>query len=172
MIEQGHSSGRFGWLLYRLGCRGVPGLWRLSGYARPGLDVDHVCPRCYAAWAGGDWFWRWCKRCGDSWRNHLQNAPQEHPELQCRRCGGPNRSWHAPSPLWNAVMRGGSIDGAWEFDELICPTCFMVLAEERGVAEAWRLDARVVHVDLELTTPSGRTWDAETDLWRDGEGSQ
>ena len=64
-------------------------------------------------------------------------------------------------------MRGGSIDGPTEFDDLICPTCFMVLAEERGIAEAWRLDARVVHVGLELVTPSGRVWDADADLWRD-----
>ena len=91
---------------------------------------------------------------------------ERHPETWCHRCGGPNRAWYAPSPLWNAVMRGGSIDGPSEFDDLICPTCFMVLAEERGVAETWRLDARAVHVDLELTTPSGRTWDAECDLWR------
>lgn len=96
------------------------------------------------------------------------NASQSdaHPEATCRRCGGPNVVWFAPSPLWNAVMRGGSIDGPWEFDELICPTCFCALAEERGVASVWRIDAREVHVELETTTPSGRVWDAETDLWR------
>lgn len=58
-----HAVGRFGWLLYRLGVKGLPGLWRLSGYARPGLDVDHVCQRCYSAWSAGDWFWRWCRKC-------------------------------------------------------------------------------------------------------------
>jgi len=89
------------------------------------------------------------------------------PESWCHRCGGPNRSWHVPSPLWNAVMRGGSINGEEEYSGIVCPTCFMVLAEERGVGEAWRLDARVVHVELELTTPSGRVWDAEADLWRE-----
>lgn len=89
----------------------------------------------------------------------------EHPETVCRRCGGPNVVWHAPSPLWNAVMRGGSIDGPQEFGELICPTCFAVLAEERGIATDWRLDAADVHVELETTTPSGRVWSAGLDLW-------
>lgn len=90
------------------------------------------------------------------------------PESECRRCGGPNRVWYAPSPLWNAVMRlGGSINGAEDFSGIICPTCFVVLAEERGIASMWRLDAREVHIELELTTPSGRTWSAATDRWVD-----
>ncbi|WCB94471.1 hypothetical protein DSM104299_03208 [Baekduia alba] len=89
----------------------------------------------------------------------------EHPETTCRRCGGPNVSWFAPSPLWNAVMRGGSIDGPWEFDELICPTCFCILAEERGIASTWRVHAETINVELETVTPTGRVWDPETDLW-------
>lgn len=93
-------------------------------------------------------------------------AANEHPEESCRRCGGPNVSWSAPSPLWNAVMRGGSIDGPWEHDELVCPTCFAVLAEERGVATGWRLDATDVAVQLETVTPSGRVWDANSWLWK------
>lgn len=64
-------------------------------------------------------------------------------------------------------MRGGSINGPWEFGELICPTCFMVLAEERGIASGWRLHATEVHAELETTTPSGRVWDDDTDLWKE-----
>lgn len=90
-----------------------------------------------------------------------------HPELLCHRCGGPNCVWVAPSPLWNAVMRGGSINGTDEFDGIVCPTCFMVLAEERGIAQDWRFDARTVHAELELVTPSGRVWDDETAMWAD-----
>lgn len=60
---------------------------------------------------------------------------------------------------------GGSINGPEDFGGIVCPTCFAVLAEERGVASIWRLDAMAVHVDLETTTPSGRTWDAGTDRW-------
>lgn len=62
-------------------------------------------------------------------------------------------------------MRGGSINGEWEYDELICPTCFAELAEERGIASAWRLAAGVVNVELETVTPSGRVWDASQWLW-------
>jgi len=65
-------------------------------------------------------------------------------------------------------MRGGSINGPWEFHEIICPTCFMVLAEERGVARTWRLTAEVVTADLEIVTPSGRVWNEESDLWVPG----
>jgi hypothetical protein len=93
-------------------------------------------------------------------------ADSPHPESSCQRCGGPNRVWYTPSPLWNAVMRGGSINGTEEFGGIVCPTCFMVLAEEQGIASMWRLDAQLVHADLELTTPSGRYWDPEADRWR------
>lgn len=90
---------------------------------------------------------------------------EDDTETRCRRCNGPNVSWSAPSPLWNAVMRGGSIDGPWEFGELICPTCFAVLAEERGIADGWKVAATTVHVPLETVTPSGRVWDESVGLW-------
>lgn len=90
-----------------------------------------------------------------------------HPESSCARCAGPNVTWWAPSPLWNEVMRGGDINGSEEFSGIVCPTCFAVLAEERGIAEFWRLGAERVNVDLQTTTPSGRTWDAQTQLWQD-----
>jgi len=86
------------------------------------------------------------------------------PESVCGRCGGPNRPWAAPSPLWNEVMRGGDINGA-ETCGIICPTCFMVLAEEQGVAELWRLTAERIHVALQTVTPSGRVWDDQTFRW-------
>jgi hypothetical protein len=86
----------------------------------------------------------------------------------CRRCGAENPAWFAPSPLWNAVMRGGSINGPWEYDEIICATCFSVLAEERGVASIWKLTAERVNVPLETVTPTGRVWDETQNLWVDG----
>lgn len=84
---------------------------------------------------------------------------------RCQRCGGENPSWSAPSPLWNAVMRGGSINDGPEFGDMVCAACFMVRAEERGVANTWRLVAVNVNVELETVTPSGRVWDAEKWLW-------
>ncbi len=88
-----------------------------------------------------------------------------YPESMCHRCGGPNRPWSAPSPLWNEVMRGGSINGDEIYHGIVCPTCFMVLAEEKGVADLWHLHPRRVHVDLEIVTPSGRVWDDKTWMW-------
>lgn len=90
-----------------------------------------------------------------------------HPEDHCHRCGGPNVIWSAPSPLWNEVMRGGDINGPWQYEEIICPTCFAVLAEKAGIAFGWRLFAEDVTRELSTTTPSRRTWNAETWLWED-----
>jgi hypothetical protein len=93
---------------------------------------------------------------------------EAHPEDSCHRCG---RSlgipWVAPSPLWNAVMRGGSINNDDEFDGIVCPTCFAQLAQERGVAELWRFHAERILVPLETVTPSGRVWDEQTWMWRE-----
>lgn len=95
-----------------------------------------------------------------------QSVGDRSPESYCHRCGGPNISWSAPSPLWNAVMRGGSINGPMEFDEIICPLCFAALAIERGVAGAhWRFFANDVQAELELVTPTGRVWSSTTWLW-------
>lgn len=93
----------------------------------------------------------------------------EHTEAICQRCGGPNIVWFAPSPLWNAVMRGGSINGDEEHG-IVCPICFAALAEERGIATCWRLDAEAVNVELETVTPSGRVWDGRR--WADPVGGR
>lgn len=89
----------------------------------------------------------------------------EHPERQCHRCGGPNVTWVAPSPLWNQVMRGGDINGTELHGGIVCPTCFAVLAEAAGVAELWQLAPTKVHVELQTVTPSGRVWDEATWMW-------
>ena len=83
----------------------------------------------------------------------------------CKRCGRSNVVWFAPSPLWNAVIRGGSIDGEPKFDDLVCAACFMQLAEEQGIATRFRVFAEEVNVDLETITPSGRVWDEDRWLW-------
>ncbi len=41
----------------------------------------------------------------------------------------------------------------------------MILAEERGVANRFRVTAEVVNVALETVTPTGRVWDEEKFLW-------
>ncbi len=103
-------------------------------------------------------------------------APEPHSGLRpagaipgaeaCERCGHQNGVWFAPSPLWNAVMRGGCINGEPIFGDMVCAACFITLAEERGVAARFRLTAEIVNVPLQTTTPSGRVWDDEEFLWR------
>jgi len=86
-------------------------------------------------------------------------------EDYCHLCLGPNIDWSAPSPLWNQVMRGGSINGDEIHDGVVCPTCFATLAEQAGVATFWRLSATNVRVELETVTPSGRVWDDRIWMW-------
>lgn len=83
----------------------------------------------------------------------------------CKRCGHQNAVWSAPSPLWNAVMRGGCINGEPIFGDMVCAACFMVLAGEHGVASAFRVTAISVDGPLQTTTPSGRVWDDDAWLW-------
>jgi hypothetical protein len=85
----------------------------------------------------------------------------------CRRCGHDNPAWSAPSPLWNAVMRGGSIDGEPIYEDMVCAACFISIAKEKGIASGFRLSADDVTASLETTTPSGRVWDDSSQLWRE-----
>ena len=65
-------------------------------------------------------------------------------------------------------MRGGSINGVERYG-VVCPSCFVLLAEERGVlATGWRLTASNLEMlPLETVTPSGRVWNPVTWLWDD-----
>jgi hypothetical protein len=87
----------------------------------------------------------------------------EPRELLCEICGREHRPWAAASPLWNAVVRGGSIDGHEEY-EFLCANCFMELAEDRGIASLFRLTA-AKSIELETVTPSGRVWSDRHFLW-------
>lgn len=53
-------------------------------------------------------------------------------ELLCEKCGHEHPVWFAPNAVWNAVIRGGDPGASDEFS-FLCPTCFIVLAEERGM---------------------------------------
>jgi hypothetical protein len=48
-----------------------------------------------------------------------------HPEHVCHGCGGKNPVWSADNELWNKVI--GSPNG------ILCPTCFVILANQKGV---------------------------------------
>lgn len=92
---------------------------------------------------------------------------EAHPEATCQRCGRPNVwSWHAPSPLWNAVLR----DPATGEDEwsIICPVCFAELAGESGVLEGasvWHFAPHDLDVAGLWDDGDGRVWDAEHCMW-------
>ena len=59
----------------------------------------------------------------------------EHPEATCGTCGGDNVCWFAPSSIWNSVARR---DGT---DPMLCPRCFIKLAESHGYNKAaWRVE--------------------------------
>jgi hypothetical protein len=62
-------------------------------------------------------------------------------------------------------MRGGSINGEAKYDDMVCATCFMQLAEEQGIATCFRVVAERVNVELEIITPSGRVWDEDRFQW-------
>ena len=83
----------------------------------------------------------------------------------CERCGRGSAVWSAQSPLWNEVIRGGSINGEPMYNDMVCASCFMELAEGQGVATKFRVTAEDVAVELETTTPSGRVWDENSLLW-------
>lgn len=83
-----------------------------------------------------------------------------HPEDTCQRCGGPNPSWHAASPLWNAVVRTPDGSERWG---VLCPSCFVALANEQG-----HHACLTVHGDLP-SDPHGRTFDRKSCRWDDPE---
>jgi hypothetical protein len=91
-----------------------------------------------------------------------------HPETTCERCGGPNvLSWHAPSPLWNAVLRDPvTREDRWS---IICPRCFAELAEESvvGSSAGWHW-APCGEPLPEWDMGDGRIWDPERCLWVGG----
>lgn len=90
----------------------------------------------------------------------------QHPEDTCHRCGKPFIGWSAPSPLWNEVMRGGSCAGGPEpYRGIICPSCFMHLAEQAGIATMWRVYATTVFRHLQTVTDDGRVWNPQTWLF-------
>ncbi len=83
-------------------------------------------------------------------------------EFICDSCGGPNPiAWHAPSPLWNRVMR---VDGTDRVG-FCCPSCFIIVAQERGIDGAWHLSFDEADLDAMWTDMAGRRWNRETCLW-------
>lgn len=65
-------------------------------------------------------------------------------------------------------MRGNDINGEPQHGDLVCIRCFIVLADELGIAGHWTVDVEPRPNDLIYTTPSGRVWDEAQGLWVEG----
>jgi hypothetical protein len=90
----------------------------------------------------------------------------------CHRCGGENPGcWAVMSPLWNLVIRGGSIDGDPLYDDMVCIPCFIITAHEKGITGEWFLTLRPEPEGMEMVTPSGRIWDRNTFRWEEPSAS-
>lgn len=87
-----------------------------------------------------------------------------HPEDYCHRCHGPLPSWHAPSPLWNMVMR---TEGSDIYNGIVCPNCFGVLAREKGITDYLCVTTHNAEVALPSVSEGGRLWDPDRCMWVD-----
>lgn len=105
----------------------------------------------------------------DEITRHELERLKERCEMEsfCHRCGGPNVIWSAPSPLWNFVMRDDDIDGEWKWNEIICPMCFVGLAEQKGVKGNWNFAPNTMTEGLIEVTPTGRVWNSKTWMWEE-----
>ena len=104
--------------LYPCRCCGV------TRTADEGGTTFTVCDECWDAGCSGD---------GSSPRCGRGTISRSHPEGTCDRCGGGNVCWFAPSPLWNTVARSHGYG-------ILCPLCFIVLAEAQGLRAAWKIE--------------------------------
>lgn len=87
-----------------------------------------------------------------------------HSEDFCGRCGGANPSWHAASPLWNAVMRTRDRE---PFDGIVCPNCFAELARRAGVTRYICVTTHHPDITLATTFGDGQVWDPIKCMWVD-----
>jgi hypothetical protein len=94
----------------------------------------------------------------------LETTTDERREGRCDRCEREYcANWSADSPLWNAVVRGGCINGREEY-RFLCPNCFMELAEDRGIVSMFAISGEAL-VPLQTVTPSGRVWNQKTRMF-------
>lgn len=104
----------------------------------------------------------------------LADPERSHPETVCERCHRANVwSWHAPSPLWNAVMRD-PVTGT-DVYSIVCPVCFAELVEAKGLGLridgahrlVWCFAPHRLDVVALWADPDGRVWDVAQCLWVD-----
>ena len=102
------------------------------------------------------------KRCiahgpADTPKDGLRDETDEPRELLCEDCGRDYAVWFAPNDLWNRV-RGHHGGG------MICPTCFTMEAERKGIVPtAWKIDIENAS-SLEIDGGRGIHFDATRNL--------
>jgi hypothetical protein len=77
---------------------------------------------------------------------------KDRRELLCQRCDREYATWSAPNDLWNRVVRDHGGDGYGDDpyrDTFLCPSCFAMLAEARGIQETPYLLVPVLWLDDE-----------------------
>lgn len=82
---------------------------------------------------------RWCEEC-DRWNGeHAEDCTRIPRELRCDRCLRDYATWVAPNALWNEVVRVPSTEAEVP-EPFLCPTCFALAAETKGIKPtAWVL---------------------------------
>lgn len=93
------------------------------------------------------------------------SIPRSRPaEATCEKCQRPNVwSWHAPSPLWNAVMRDRET-GADRYG-IVCPPCFEELAREVIGRAVWCFKPHDMDVRHLWEDSDGREWSEAECRW-------
>lgn len=74
-------------------------------------------------------------------RNRENLVKDAHPEDFCHKCGQPNIVWFAPNELWNKSVRAANEP------EILCPVCFVQLAEAAGVNAVWEVAPQHWHAE-------------------------
>lgn len=65
----------------------------------------------------------------------------EHPEDFCKKCGRPNIVWFGPNRIWNQAVRAANEP------EILCPVCFVQLAEAAGFKDVWEVAPQGWHAE-------------------------
>jgi hypothetical protein len=80
-----------------------------------------------------DKFDAWNTRAHSTLAAENAQRRESHPEDYCHKCGGPNVVWFAPNTIWDRAVRDANEPG------ILCPTCFIQLAEAAGFYGVWKV---------------------------------
>lgn len=71
--------------------------------------------------------------------NHIMSKNMRG-DIPCGKCGiDENPIWWTDNVFWNSVIRGADRRGSEIPGEILCPLCFMEIAEEKYDVKSWRI---------------------------------